>query len=218
MLGQFKEGDAVRLKPRIRKYTDIDSKYWRGIGEVSLDNILGKSVLRVERVIDRNYDQQVRFNDSISEYCYPAELFELVSPRQEEPITSEGIYPGDYIYIREAGGWGYSAKDNFAIAIVTDVDWHPEGLGRAFSGHLLKNGNRFTRIPEYSRSHRIIVTKATQDDFERCRTPMPGDFLRRDYSIAIKDTSGSIKMDLDPLPRKKKEKRVEVQSTRNLTV
>ncbi len=218
MLGQFKEGDAVKLKPHIRKYTDIDSKYWRGIGKVSLDDILGKSVLRVDRAVNKDYDQQVCFNDSISEYCYPAELFELVSSGQEEPIESEGIYPGDYIYVREAGGWGYHPKDNFAIAIVTSVDWHPEGLGRAFSGHLLKNGNRFTWIPEYSRSRRIIVTKATQDDFERCRTPMPGDFLRKGCSIAIKDTSGSIKMDLDPLPRKKKEKRVEVQSTRNLTV
>ena len=210
MKGQFKVGDSIRVKYGISEPADILAKYWEGMGQISIHSILTKT-LTITNTFEEKYDQGVRVEGSI--YTYPAELFELVSS-QHSSSPREDIQPGDYIYIRQAGGWG---ADDYTIAKVTNVvSYRGEPkLGRGFGGTLLKNGIRFHRIPEFNRGGEVIVTKATRDDFERCNLPLP-----LDYNDSYSSTSAPsvTKMDLDPLPRERKEKRVEVQSTRNLTV
>ena len=213
MKGQFKVGDSVRVKYGIKSSDDILDEYWDHIGKISIKSIIGKTLV-IKEVLQVTSSQIVRLVGSI--YSYPAELFELVSS-QHSSSPREDIQPGDYIYIREAGGWGYSHTDDYTIAEVTNVESYkgePE-LGRGFRGILLKNGRRFYNIPEFNRRGEVIVTKATRDDFERCNLPLPSD-----YNDSYSSTSAPsvTKMDLDPLPRERKEKRVEVQSTRNLTV
>lgn len=213
MKGQFKVGDSVRVKYGIYEPGDILAKYWEGMGQIPIYSILAKT-LTITNTYEEQYDQGVRVAESI--YTYPAELFELVSS-QHSSSPREDIQPGDYIYIRQAGGWGYRYTDDYTIAKVTNVESYrgePE-LGRGFGGTLLKNGIRFHSIPEFNRGGEVIVTKATRDDFERCNLPLPSD-----YNDSYNSTSAPsvTKMDLDPLPRERKEKRVEVQSTRNLTI
>ena len=213
MKGQFKVGDSIRVKYGISGPEDILAKYWEGMGQISIYSILAKT-LTITNTFEEKYDQGVKVEGNI--YTYPAELFELVSS-QHSSSPREDIQPGDYIYIRQAGGWGYSHTDDYTIAEVTNVESYkgePE-LGRGFRGILLKNGRRFHNIPEFNRRGEVIVTKATRDDFERCNLPLPSD-----YNDSYSSTSAPsvTKMDLDPLPRERKEKRVEVQSTRNLTV
>ena len=213
MIGQFKVGDSIRVKYGISGPEDILAKYWEGMGQISIYSILAKT-LTITNTFEEKYDQGVRVGGSI--YTYPAELFELVSS-QHSSSPREDIQPGDYIYIRQAGGWGYSHTDDYTIAKVTNVESYrgKSELGRGFGGTLLKNGRRFHNIPEFNRRGEVIVTKATRDDFERCNLPLPSD-----YNDSYNSTSAPsvTKMDLDPLPRERKEKRVEVQSTRNLTV
>lgn len=210
MKGQFKVGDSVRVKYGIKS---SDDEYWDHIGKISIKSIIGKTLV-IKEVLQVTSGQIVRLVGSI--YSYPTELFELVSS-QHSSSPREDIQPGDYIYIRQAGGWGYSHTDDYTIAEVTNVESYkgePE-LGRGFRGILLKNARRFHNIPEFNRRGEVIVTKATRDDFERCNLPLPSD-----YNDSYSSTSAPnvTKMDLDPLPRERKEKRVEVQSTRNLTV
>ena len=90
MLGQFKTGDTVRVKYDIKNADDIDSKYWRGIGRVSLHDILDKNLV-IREVRDVVNDQEIRFSIDITRCCYPAELFELVSPRQEERMDLDPL-------------------------------------------------------------------------------------------------------------------------------
>ena len=210
MKGQFKVGDSIRVKYGIKSSDDILDEYWEGMGQISIYSILAKT-LTITNTFEEKYDQGVRVEGSIC--TYPAELFELVSS-QHSSSPREDIQPGDYIYIRQAGGWG---ADDYTIAKVTNVvSYRGEPkLGRGFGGTLLKNGIRFHSIPEFNRGGEVIVTKATRDDFERCNLPLP-----LDYNDSYSSTSAPsvTKMDLDPLPRERKEKRVEVQSTRNLTV
>ena len=215
MKGQFKVGDSIRVKYGISGPEDILAKYWEGMGQISIYSILAKT-LTITNTYEEKYDQGVKVEGNI--YTYPAELFELVSSQHSSSPKGEDIQPGDYIYIREAGGWGYSHTDDYTIAEVTNVESYkgePE-LGRGFGGILLKNRRRFHSIPEFNRIRgEVIVTKATRDDFERCNLPLP-----LDYNDSYNSTSAPsvTKMNLDPLPRERKEKRVEVQSTRNLTV
>ena len=210
MKGQFKVGDSIRVKYGIKSSDDILDEYWNHIGKVSIKSIIGKTLV-IKEVLQIISSQGVRVEGSI--YTYPAELFELVSS-QHSSSPREDIQPGDYIYIRQAGGWG---ADDYTIAKVTNVESYrgEPKLGRGFGGTLLKNGIRFHSIPEFNRGGEVIVTKATRDDFERCNLPLP-----LDYNDSYSSTSAPsvTKMDLDPLPRERKEKRVEVQSTRNLTV
>ena len=213
MKGQFKVGDSIRVRYGISGPEDILAKYWEGMGQIPIHSILTKT-LTITNTYEEKYDQGVRVKESI--YTYPAELFELVSS-QHSSSPREDIQPGDYIYIRQAGGWGYRYIDDYTIAKVTNVESYrgEPKLGRGFGGTLLKNGIRFHSIPEFNRGGEVIVTKATRDDFVRCNLPLP-----LDYNDSYSSTSASsvTKMDLDPLPRERKEKRVEVQSTRNLTV
>ena len=213
MKGQFKVGDSVRVKYGIKSSDDILDEYWNYIGKISIKSIIGKTLV-IKEVLQVISSQGVGVEGSI--YTYPAELFELVSS-QHSSSPREDIQPGDYIYIRQAGGWGYRYTDDYTIAKVTNVESYrgEPKLGRGFGGTLLKNGIRFHRIPEFNRGGEVIVTKATRDDFERCNLPLP-----LDYNDSYSSTSAPsvTKMDLDPLPRERKEKRVEVQSTRNLTV
>ena len=213
MKGQFKVGDSIRVKYGISEPADILAKYWEGMGQISIYSILAKT-LTITNTYEEKYDQGVRIEGSI--YTYPAELFELISS-QHSSSPREDIQPGDYIYIREAGGWGYSHTDDYTIAEVTNIESYrgEPKLGRGFGGTLLKNGRRFHNIPEFNRRGEVIVTKATRDDFERCNLPLPSDY-NDSYSSTL--APSVTKMDLDPLPRERKEKRVEVQSTRNLTV
>lgn len=213
MKGQFKVGDSVRVKYGIKSSDDILDEYWDHIGKISIKSIIGKTLV-IKEVLQVTSSQIVRLVGSI--YSYPAELFELVSS-QHSSSPREDIQPGDYIYIREAGGWGYSHTDDYTIAEVTNVESYKgkSELGRGFGGTLLKNGRRFHNIPEFNRRGEVIVTKATRDDFERCNLPLPSDY-NDSYSSTL--APSVTKMDLDPLPRERKEKRVEVQSTRNLTV
>lgn len=214
MKGQFKVGDSIRVKYGISEPEDILAKYWEGMGQISIYSILAKT-LTITNTFEEQYDQAVRVEESI--YTYPAELFELVSSGDSSTPKVGDIQPGDYIYIRQAGGWGYSYTDDYTIAQVTNVEPYKNEpkLGRGFGGILLKNGRRFHNIPEFNIRGEVIVTKATRDDFERCNLPLPSD-----YNDSYNSTSAPsvTKMDLDPLPRERKEKRVEVQSTRNLTV
>ena len=213
MKGQFKVGDSIRVKYGISEPADILAKYWEGMGQIPIHSILTKT-LTITNTYEEKYDQGVEVEGSI--YIYPAELFELVSS-QHSSSPREDIQPGDYIYIRQAGGWDYRYADDYTIAKVTNVESYrgEPKLGRGFGGTLLKNGIGFYSIPEFNRGGEVIVTKATRDDFERCNLPLP-----LDYNDSYSSTSAPsvTKMDLDPLPRERKEKRVEVQSTRNLTV
>ena len=213
MKGQFIVGDSIRVRYGISGPEDILAKYWEGMGQIPIHSILTKT-LTITNTFEEKYDQGVRVGGSI--YTYPAELFELVSS-QHSSSPREDIQPGDYIYIRQAGGWGYRYIDDYTIAKVTNVEFYrgEPKLGRGFGGTLLKNGRRFHSIPEFNRGGEVIVTKATRDDFVRCNLPLP-----LDYNDSYSSTSAPsvTKMDLDPLPRERKEKRVEVQSTRNLTV
>ena len=218
MKGQFKVGDSIRVKYGISRPEDILAKYWEGIGQISIYSILAKT-LTITNTYEEQYDQGVRVEGSM--YTYPAELFELVSSQHSSTPKGEDIQPGDYIYIRQAGGWSYSHTDDYTIAQVTNVGPYksePE-LGRGFGGILLKNGRRFHNIPEFNRSRKVIVTKATRDDFKRLGIPLPPEYGGSYGQSGISTSTPSVtKMNLDPLPRERKEKRVEIQSTRNLTV
>ena len=119
MKGQFKVGDSIRVKYGISGPEDILTKYWGGMGQIPIYSILAKT-LTITNTFEYTYDQGVRVEGSIC--IYPAELFELVSSQHSSTPKGEDIQPGDYIYIRQAGGWGYSHTDDYNIAKVTNAE------------------------------------------------------------------------------------------------
>lgn len=216
MKNQFKPGDTIRVKSKIKSSNDIPDKYWKGIGQVSISDILNKElIVQHTYEYEYEYDQGVVLKDIKYSYTYPSELFELVTT----DYFNDDIVPGDYIFIGRAGGWGYYHDDDYNIAIVDSIktlkNIDEPILGRGFTGRLLKNNLRFVNIPEFDRSGKEIVRKATPEDFTRYGTSIPS------YLVATsqkkKDTSVR-KIDSDPIPRNKKHRTVEIISTKNLTL
>lgn len=125
---KFKVGDVVKLVN-----TNVDPKYWKGIGEVKLENLKNR-LLEIKYVEGYANCKGLMFEgDFVGCGCiYPEVCFELAhtkdaetkSIEEEKPISTYGLTVGMDLPCRALEAWQQAGDNRCSMSSGSSLKWH----------------------------------------------------------------------------------------------